>query len=66
MDLHDPVDPFGIRRGAPGPGGMTAKQGMDPAITVGGQIGDQGAGIVTEFRVLRGAADGHVGYRGGI
>ena len=41
VHLHDPVDPLGIGRCAPDPGSLAAQKGVDPAITVGGQIGDQ-------------------------
>jgi hypothetical protein len=40
VDFHHSVDALGIGRGAPDLFGLTAQQGMDPAIAVGGQIGD--------------------------
>ena len=41
MHLHDAVDALGIGRRAPGLLGLAAQQGMDAAIAVGGQIGDE-------------------------
>jgi hypothetical protein len=53
VELHDPVNPLGVRRRSSIALGLTAEQRMNATIAVGRQIDDQGANISDEITVWK-------------